>query len=86
MTAGSKRRIPMTVTFFEMTAKPSALPPPAPKGRHAILKAENPTPHFYLYLYDTIGGPYLWVDRKKVTPEALAEIICHPQNLSLIHI
>ena len=30
------RRISMTVTFLEMTAKPSALPPPAPRGRHAI--------------------------------------------------
>jgi GNAT superfamily N-acetyltransferase len=80
MTAAAKRRVPMTVTFFEMTGKPSALPPPSPKGRHAILKAELPTVHFYRYLYDTIGGPYLWVDRKKLTPEALTEIIHDPRN------
>ena len=80
MIASLKRRVPMTVTFFEMTAKPSSPPPPAPKGRHAILKAEAPTAHFYRYLYDTIGGPYLWVDRKKLTPEALSEIIQHPLN------
>jgi GNAT superfamily N-acetyltransferase len=80
MTAASTHRIPMTVTFFEMTAKPSALPPPAPKGRHAILKADLPTVHFYRYLYDAIGGPWLWVDRKKLSPEALTEIIQHPLN------
>ena len=80
MTGGSKRRVPMTVTFFEMLAKPAALPPPAPKGRHAILKAELPTAHFYRYLYDTIGEAWLWVDRKKLTPEALAEVIQHPLN------
>jgi hypothetical protein len=80
MTAATKKRVPMTVTFFEMTAKPSALPPPAPKGRHAILKCDNPTAHFYRYLYDTIGGQWLWVDRKKLTPQALAEIIQHPLN------
>jgi hypothetical protein len=80
MSAGPKKRVPMTVTFFEMTAKPSALPPPAPKGRHAILKAENPTAHFYRYLYDTIGGQWLWVDRKKLTTEALTETIQHPLN------
>ena len=51
MTPGGKSRVPMTVTFFEMTAKPSALPPPQPKGRHAILKAENPSPEFYRFLY-----------------------------------
>ena len=80
MSSGPKRRVPMTVTFFEMLAKPAALPPPAPKGRHAILKAENPAPHFYRYLYDTIGGPYLWVDRKKLTPDALSDVIQHPLN------
>jgi GNAT superfamily N-acetyltransferase len=80
MTGGPKRRVPMTVTFFEMRTRPAALPPPAPKGRHAILKAEMPEVHFYRYLYDTIGGPYLWVDRKKLSPEALGEIIHHPLN------
>ncbi len=81
MTPGGKSRVPMTVTFFEMTAKPSALPPPQPKGRHAILKAENPSPEFYRFLYDQIGGPYKWVDRKKLTPEALTEIIRHRRNV-----
>jgi GNAT superfamily N-acetyltransferase len=81
MTASrSARRVPMTVTFFEMTAKPSALPPPAPKGRHAFLKADMPTAHFYRYLYDSVGKNYLWVDRKKLTDQALAEIIQHPLN------
>lgn len=80
MTTGRKRRIPMTVTFFEMTARPAALPPPAPKGRHAVLKAEKPSPEFYRFLYDNIGGAYKWVDRKKVTRDALAAIIQHPQN------
>ena len=81
MTASrSARRVPMTVTFFEMTARPSALPPPSPKGRHAILKAEMPSAHFYRYLYDTIGKDYLWVDRKKLPAAALTEIIHHPQN------
>ena len=81
MTArSSARRVPMTVTFFEMTAKPSALPPPAPRGRHALLKVETPAAHFYRYLYDLIGKDYLWVDRRKLTAQALTDIIQHPQN------
>jgi GNAT superfamily N-acetyltransferase len=74
------RRIPMTVTFLEMTARPAALPPPAPRGKVALLKAEKPAPHFYRYLYDTIGADYYWVDRRKLTPEALAEVIQDPLN------
>ncbi|HWC62585.1 MAG TPA: GNAT family N-acetyltransferase [Rhizomicrobium sp.] len=76
----SGRRVPMTVTFLEMRSKPSALPPPAPKGRHAILRAEKPPPHFYRYLYDTIGEKYFWVDRRKIPLEKLAEIIHAPTN------
>jgi ribosomal protein S18 acetylase RimI-like enzyme len=78
--AGNKRRIPMVVTFLEMNAKPSVLPPPQPRGKVALLRCENPPVHFYRYLYDTIGSGYYWVDRKKLSPDALAELIEHPLN------
>jgi hypothetical protein len=79
--AGTPRRIPMTVTFLEMTAKPSALPPPQPKLKTAFLRVENPANHFYRYLYDTIGEKYFWVDRRKLNPEQLAAIIRSPNLL-----
>ncbi|HWA92510.1 MAG TPA: GNAT family N-acetyltransferase [Rhizomicrobium sp.] len=75
-----KKRIPMTVTFLEMHARPSALPPPQPKGKVAILKADNPPVHFYRYLYDTIGAPYWWVDRKKLSDDALAAVVRAPET------
>jgi hypothetical protein len=78
--AKAARRIPMTVTFLEMNVRPTALPPPQPRGKIALLKCENPPPHFYRYLYDTIGADYYWVDRKKLSPEKLAEIIHDPRN------
>jgi len=70
----------MTVTFLEMTARPAALPPPQPKGKVAILRSEKPPGHFYRYLYDTIGDAYFWVDRKKLSPAALTEVIQDPKN------
>ena len=82
--AKAARRIPMTVTFLEMNARPTALPPPQPKGRIALLRCEKPPVHFYRYLYDTIGAGYYWVDRKKLTPEALAEVIHDPLNLMFV--
>src|SRR5882757_183766 len=78
------RRIPMTVTFLEMNARPNALPPPQPKGRIALLKADKPPTHFYRYLYDTIGEGYYWVDRKKLAPAALAQVIHDPLNLIFV--
>jgi GNAT superfamily N-acetyltransferase len=77
--SGSPRRIPMTVTFLRMDAKPSALPPPQPKGKVAILRSNNPPVHFYRYLYDTIGDEYYWVERRKLTDGQLTHIIQHPQ-------
>jgi acetyltransferase (GNAT) family protein len=76
----SNRRIPMTVTFLEQTAKPAAMPPQQPRGKVALLKCEKPPTHFYRYLYDTIGADYYWVDRKRLTPDALAEVIHDPRN------
>jgi GNAT superfamily N-acetyltransferase len=76
----AKRRIPMTVTFLEMTARPRMAAPPQPRGKVALLKVEKPAAHFYRYLYDTIGGDYYWVDRKKIAPDALTTIIQDPLN------
>jgi GNAT superfamily N-acetyltransferase len=78
--AKAARRIPMTVTFLEMNARPTALPPPQPKGKIALLKSEKPPAHFYRYLYDTIGKDYYWVDRKKLSPPALEAVLHDPLN------
>ena len=80
MASASKRRIPMTVTFLEMNAKPSVLLPPQPRGKVALLRCEKPPTHFYRYLYDTVGRDYYWVDRKKLAPEALEAVIHDPLN------
>jgi GNAT superfamily N-acetyltransferase len=79
MSPPSAKRVDMTVTFLEMRKKPAVLPPPQPKGKIAMLRAETPPVHFYRYLYEAVGGPYLWVDRKKIDDAALATIIHNPQ-------
>jgi GNAT superfamily N-acetyltransferase len=73
------KHVPMVVTFLELTTRPPALPPPPPKGKVAIVRAENPPVHFYRYLYDAVGRDYKWVDRKKLSDEALAKIVQDPK-------
>ena len=74
MPPGSKKRVPMTVTFLEMNGRPAMPAPPQPRGKVALLRCEKPAAHFYRYLYDTIGGDYLWVDRSLRIEEG-AELI-----------
>ena len=58
------RQLTATVTYLGMEARPKGPPPPAPMFKAAILKCENPPVHFYRYLYDTIGRPYFWIERR----------------------
>jgi GNAT superfamily N-acetyltransferase len=69
------RRIPTVVTFLELKTRPSAIPPPHPKGKIALLRAVNPPLHFYRYLYDEVGREYHWVDRKKLNDVQLAALL-----------
>jgi GNAT superfamily N-acetyltransferase len=71
----SGRRIPTVVTFLELKSRPSAIPPPQPKGKIALLRADRPPVHFYRYLYDAIGREYKWVDRKKLSDAQLCAVL-----------
>ena len=71
-------RVPTVVTFLEMKSKPHVVPPPQPKGKVALLRADNPPVHFYRYLYDAVGRTYKWVDRKKLGDEEIAKILADP--------
>jgi GNAT superfamily N-acetyltransferase len=63
------------VTHLEMLAPPRLAPAPHPPGKFALVRAEKPPPHFYRYLYDTIGRHYAWVSRRKLTDAQLTAII-----------
>ncbi len=69
------RMIETTVTYLEMRAPPRKPATPAPIGKLAILRAERPTLSFYRYLYNTVGGPWNWTERRLLDDEALARII-----------
>jgi GNAT superfamily N-acetyltransferase len=63
------------VTYLEMTAppeRPATLPPgPAVEIRRAV----RPTTSFYRYLYDAVGGPWTWTERRLMSDGALAAIV-----------
>lgn len=74
---GRRRAIemPVTVTYLAMHARPGAANPPPPLLKFAILRSEKPAVHFYRYLYNTIGQPYFWVERRLWNDEKLGEML-----------
>jgi GNAT superfamily N-acetyltransferase len=45
----------------------------------ALIRAERPTLSYYRYLYDTVGGPWLWYERRIMDDERLGAIIGNPK-------
>lgn len=67
-----------TITYLEMLAKPAARPVPAPFDKLALMRAERCTVSFYRYIYDTVGEPWLWFERRLFDDAALAGLIGRP--------
>ncbi len=73
------KRVDVTITYLEQTARPAMAPPPRPGRKMAFMRAEHPPVHFYRYLYRLIGDPYNWVSRRRLSDEDLEIIIHDPQ-------
>ncbi|MHC8509669.1 MAG: GNAT family N-acetyltransferase [Rhodospirillales bacterium] len=65
----------VTITSLEMTAPPSAPPPPRPAEKLALLRLETPGVPFYRFLYNAVGGPWLWWERRAMSDEDLLAVI-----------
>jgi GNAT superfamily N-acetyltransferase len=71
-------RLPVTITHLEL--KPTdwtrrGAPPDLPL---AIERIAEPTAAFYLDLYDRVGRPWLWYERRMLGDEALAALLNRP--------
>ncbi len=65
-----------TITYLEMRSRPS-LPPAHPPSNLsvALMRCHRPTVAFYRFLYDTVGAPWLWWERRVLNDAELAEIV-----------
>jgi GNAT superfamily N-acetyltransferase len=66
------------ITYLEMRAAPTTPHIAAPPARLALMRAEDCTVSFYRYLYETVGTPWLWYERRLVGDAALAAEIEKP--------
>lgn len=70
-----------TVTWLEMTERPSFGWPHQPSGAPAsLLKAEEPPVWFFLALYDAVGREYAWEDMHDRSEADLADWLSDMQT------
>ncbi len=71
--------IDIVVTYLEMLKPPTRPTVPAPPvGKIALLRAERPTVSYYRYLYNTVGEPWLWWERRRLSDAELERIVHDP--------
>lgn len=76
----SDGKIENTITYLEMTERPQQ-PIPHLNGERkvALLRCERPPLAFYRFLYNTVGEPWLWWERRTMDDDLLSEIIHDPK-------
>ena len=67
------------VTYLAMTEPPHHKPLPQPSGDLALVRATPPTVSFYRYLYNTVGEPWLWHERRRLSDTELAASVTDPR-------
>ncbi|MXP62608.1 GNAT family N-acetyltransferase [Roseomonas sp. M0104] len=70
-------RAAVEVTFLRMAARPAEPAPALPAGARLERVAHCTVP-FYRYLYNTVGGEYLWWLRRATPDAELAAILADP--------
>jgi len=71
---GRRVVVEVVTTYLEMHARPTApLAPPPPSVQ--VIRARRPTTRFYRYLYDSVGSPWHWYDRRRMPAAELAAIL-----------
>jgi len=69
------------ITYLEMHERPNTPRLPASLGvKLALMRTENCTVSFYRYLYETVGTPWLWYERRLLDDSALAVEITRPST------
>ncbi len=75
------------ITYLEMRERPTTPRVPAPHAKLALMQAEACTVSFYRYLYETVGTPWLWYERRLLADAVLgAEITKPTTEIFVLHV
>jgi GNAT superfamily N-acetyltransferase len=74
----SDGRLPVTITYLNLTHTNWTKPARQPAIDIALCREPTPAPTFYRELYDRVGRPWLWYERRLLSDDALAELLAQP--------
>lgn len=77
VSASPSGKLRTTITYLEMARPPSEAAPPDPPHVR-IERATGITVAFYRYLYNEVGGKFLWYERRAMDDIALATLLHSP--------
>ncbi|MFQ5994689.1 MAG: GNAT family N-acetyltransferase [Acidiferrobacterales bacterium] len=72
-------QLEVTISYLEMKASPAFTPHEAPGEQVDVVRVLTPTVSFYRYLYNTVGEPWLWYERRRMNDETLRAIVQNPK-------
>ena len=70
-------KVPVDVTYLQMLAAPAYAAPAMPESVQ-VMRAERPSAAYYRFLYGTVGKPWQWYERMKLTDGELNLILHAP--------
>lgn len=69
----------ITITYLQITEPPERqIARPLPEDA-VVVRASPPTVSFYRYLYNTVGEPWHWHDRRRLSDAELEAIVTDPR-------
>jgi GNAT superfamily N-acetyltransferase len=71
-------QLDVTIIYLEMWARPDRPAVAPPRADVAVLRAHMPTASFYRYLYDHVGAPWLWYERREMSDQRLLQVVRDP--------
>ncbi|MEZ4402738.1 MAG: GNAT family N-acetyltransferase [Kofleriaceae bacterium] len=81
---GVDRTVEVVIVWLELTARPPAPVPPAPAD--VVVVPTRPSVRYYRYLYDAVGAPWHWYDRKRWSDAELAAHLAAPGvEVAVVH-
>lgn len=72
-------QLDVVITYLQMMQQPAVPAATSPGDHVALVRSDPPTLAFYRFLYDSVGAPWLWYERRVIDDATLAAQVIDPK-------